>query len=77
VATLHEGTTLLLFTDGLIERRGSDLDEGMERLRTAAAALADRPLDELCDQLLEQLVHGKPEDDVALVAIRLGPARAG
>ena len=71
VVTLDRGTTVLLYTDGLIERRGSDLDEGMLRLRVAAAALAGRPLDELCDELLDQLVHGRPEDDVALVAIRL------
>jgi serine phosphatase RsbU (regulator of sigma subunit) len=70
---LDRGTTVLLYTDGLIERRGGDLDEGMARLRRAAAALADRPLPELCDELLDRLVHGRPEDDVALVAIRLLP----
>ncbi|WP_369135892.1 SpoIIE family protein phosphatase [Modestobacter sp. I12A-02662] len=73
VVTLDCGTTVLLFTDGLIERRGADLDDGMDRLRAAATELAALPLDQLCDQLLEQLVHGKPEDDVALVAIRLRP----
>ena len=51
----------------------SDLDDGMVRLREAATALADRPLPELCDELLDRLVHGRPEDDVALVAIRLSP----
>ncbi|MCZ2811068.1 SpoIIE family protein phosphatase [Modestobacter sp. VKM Ac-2979] len=71
VVTLDGGTTVLLFTDGLIESRGGDLDQGMARLRTAAAELADRSLDELCDELLDRLVHGQPEDDVALVAIRL------
>ncbi|HEV7870536.1 MAG TPA: GAF domain-containing SpoIIE family protein phosphatase, partial [Modestobacter sp.] len=70
---LDRGTTVLLFTDGLIERRGGDLDEGMARLRDAAGALADRPLGELCDELVDRLVHGRPEDDVALVAIRLLP----
>jgi serine phosphatase RsbU (regulator of sigma subunit) len=73
VVTLDPGTTVLLYTDGLIERRGSDLDAGMARLRAVATALVDRPLDELCDELLDQLVHGQPEDDVALVAIRLRP----
>jgi serine phosphatase RsbU (regulator of sigma subunit) len=71
VVVLDRGTTVLLFTDGLIERRGSDLDQGMTRLRDAAAELVGRPLDELCDELLDRLVDGRPEDDVALVAIRL------
>jgi serine phosphatase RsbU (regulator of sigma subunit) len=71
VVALDRGTTVLLFTDGLIERRDGDLDKGMARLRKAAAALADRPLPELCDELVDRLVHGRPEDDVALVAIRL------
>ncbi|WP_222194723.1 SpoIIE family protein phosphatase [Modestobacter italicus] len=73
VVTLDSGTTVLLFTDGLIERRGDDLDGGMSRLRAAAMELAGEPLDVLCDELVERLVHGQPEDDVALVAIRLRP----
>ena len=77
VVTLDGGTTVLLYTDGLIESRGGDLDQGMARLRAAAADLADRPLDELCDELVDRLVHGRPEDDVALVAIRLRSRPAG
>ncbi|MGY2130373.1 SpoIIE family protein phosphatase [Blastococcus sp. SYSU DS0617] len=83
VISLDRGTTVLLYTDGLIERRDSILDDGMDRLRAAAAELADRPLDELCDQLIGRLVEDRPEDDVALVAIRLHrqdrprPAEAG
>jgi PAS domain S-box-containing protein len=73
VISLDRHATVLLYTDGLIERRNSTLDDGMDRLRAAAARLADRPLDELCDQLIEQLVDTAPEDDVALVAIRLHP----
>jgi PAS domain S-box-containing protein len=71
VISLDRNTTVLLYTDGLIERRDADLDQGMARLRASAARLAARPLDELCDQLIEQLVDTRPEDDVALVAIRL------
>ncbi|WP_448641591.1 SpoIIE family protein phosphatase [Geodermatophilus sp. URMC 63] len=70
--TLERGTTVLLFTDGLVERRGTDLDTGTARLVAAARELADRPLDELCDDLIERLVQSRPEDDVALVALRLG-----
>jgi serine phosphatase RsbU (regulator of sigma subunit) len=74
VVPLAPGSTVLLFTDGLLERRGGgDLDTGMARLRAVAAELADRPLPDLCDELIERLVDGRPEDDVALVAIRLHP----
>jgi serine phosphatase RsbU (regulator of sigma subunit) len=73
VAVLSPGTTVLLYTDGLIERRDADLDTGLERLRGALTELAGLPLQSLCDQLLERLVQGRPADDVALVAIRLYP----
>ncbi|MGY1670637.1 SpoIIE family protein phosphatase [Geodermatophilus sp. SYSU D00710] len=71
VVTLDRGATVLLFTDGLIERRDADLDAGMARLREALRELADRPLQDLLDEVLERLVDGRPEDDVALVAVRL------
>ena len=71
VTSLDVGSTVLLFTDGLVERRDADLDSGTERLRTVLAELAELPLEELCDELVERLVHGRPEDDVALVALRL------
>ena len=83
VVTLDRGATVLLYTDGLIERRDDDLDAGMVRLREALLELADRPLDELLDELLDRLVDGTPGDDVALVAVRLHrqdrprPAEAG
>jgi serine phosphatase RsbU (regulator of sigma subunit) len=73
VAVLSAGTTVLLYTDGLIERRDADLDTGLERLKAALTELAGLPLQSLCDQLLERLVQGRPADDVALVAIRLYP----
>jgi PAS domain-containing protein len=75
VVDLAAGATVLMFTDGLIERRGSDLDGGMARLREVAGELADRPLAELCDEIIERLVQSRPEDDVALVAIRLRDRR--
>jgi serine phosphatase RsbU (regulator of sigma subunit) len=59
-------STVLLYTDGLIERRGESLDTGMTRLRQHAAALAREPLDAFCDELLTD--HA---DDVALLAARL------
>ena len=71
VVTLDRGMTVLLFTDGLVERRDSDIDDGMDRLEAALADLADLPLQELCDRVLERMVDGQPDDDVALVAVRL------
>src|SRR3954453_12560775 len=73
VVTLDRGSTVLLYTDGLIERRDADLDTGLERLRTHLAELSDLPLQQLCDELIARLVDGKPEDDVAVVAVRLHP----
>jgi serine phosphatase RsbU (regulator of sigma subunit) len=83
VVTLDRGSTVLLYTDGLIERRDADLDSGLDRLQAHLAELADLPLQQLCDELIHRLVDGKPEDDVALVAVRLHrqdrprPAEAG
>jgi PAS domain S-box-containing protein len=83
VVTLDRGATVLLYTDGLIERRDADLDAGLVRLRDTLVELSDRPLGELLDEVIERLVHGRPEDDVALVAVRLHrqdqprPAEAG
>ena len=83
VVTLDRGATVLLYTDGLVERRDADLDAGLVRLRDALVELADLPLEQLLDDLVERLVDGTPEDDVALVAVRLHrqdrprPAEAG
>ncbi|MDP5185383.1 SpoIIE family protein phosphatase [Blastococcus sp. BMG 814] len=73
VVAVPRGTTLLLYTDGLVEGRDLSLDEGTARLRSALAELADRPLPELCDALLERLRPEGLQDDVALVAVRLHP----
>ncbi|MCO7218367.1 SpoIIE family protein phosphatase [Klenkia sp. PcliD-1-E] len=71
VTTVEAGMTVLLYTDGLIERRDADIDTGLDRLRTVLSRLDDRPLEDLCDQLLTQLVDSSPADDVAVVAVRL------
>ena len=67
---LPAGSTLLLYTDGLVERRGSNLDDGLARLAEVAAALAPLALEELCDALLGRLGQSG-DDDVALLAVRL------
>lgn len=71
---LAPGSTVVFYTDGLVERRGEHLDAGLARLSEAVRELAaeDLTLDELCDRLLARLVPSGAADDVALVAVRLG-----
>jgi serine phosphatase RsbU (regulator of sigma subunit) len=73
VVTVRRGCTLLLYTDGLVEGRDLPLDEGIARLRAVLVELADRPLAELCDAVIDRLRPEGLEDDVALVAVRLHP----
>ncbi|WP_245177153.1 SpoIIE family protein phosphatase [Geodermatophilus sp. DF01_2] len=70
---LEDGHTLLLVTDGLVERRGSDLDTGLAALREALRDLGGTPLEELCDTLLARMLPVDGADDVALVAVRTHP----
>ncbi|WP_240204615.1 SpoIIE family protein phosphatase [Streptomyces actuosus] len=70
---LPPGSTLLLYTDGLIEVPGSDLDTGLGRLRRHALALAHEPLEILCDELSARMSLGST-DDIALLALRLPAA---
>lgn len=63
------GATLLLYTDGLVERRGEDIDRGLVRLRQQAAHFAGESPDALCDGLLSQMPDTS-EDDVVLLAVR-------
>ncbi|MFG1706950.1 SpoIIE family protein phosphatase [Nonomuraea sp. M3C6] len=70
VAALPPRSTLLLYTDGLVEVPGEDLDEGLERLRRYATSLARAPLDTFSDQLLARMPIAK-KDDIAMIAVRL------
>ena len=73
VSTLDRGSTLLLYTDGLVERRGEDLETGLARLCAELERLvATTPdLERLCDRILARMVPTRREDDIALVAVRL------
>jgi PAS domain S-box-containing protein len=68
---LEPGAVLLLYTDGLIERREQSLADGMARLRALVAELAGLDLGALCDEVLARLLPRLRNDDVALVAVRV------
>ncbi|MEU3091928.1 SpoIIE family protein phosphatase [Streptomyces massasporeus] len=70
-AQLPPGSTLVLYTDGLIEAPRRTLDEGLDQLRQHAAALAHRPLASFTDQLLRRVRPAGNDDDVALLALRI------
>lgn len=78
-ATLEPGTTLLCFTDGLVERRTEDIDAGFARLAEVAGARhsPSGPLEPFLDELLVQMRDPDRSDDIAVLALRrareLGP----
>ncbi|MFC9286619.1 SpoIIE family protein phosphatase [Streptomyces sp. NPDC057052] len=67
---IAEGSQLVLYTDGLIEDRTRDLDEGMELLRKALAGQPERAPEESCRAVLGSLLPERPKDDVALLIAR-------
>jgi len=73
---LEPGSTVLLYTDGLVERRRVGLDRGLAWLAEATAQMARSTLEELCDALVE-LVGDHLDDDVALLALRARSEDAG
>ncbi len=72
---LPPGSTVVLYTDGLVEHRDATLDAGLGRLLALGPAVAGRPVGELCDELLDRM---EPDltDDIALLAVRIPDDRA-
>jgi PAS domain S-box-containing protein len=68
--TLEPGSTLVLYTDGLVERRDEEIDRGLQRLAEAAAHPTENT-ESLCDLLLDELSDpGGLTDDIALLIVR-------
>jgi anti-sigma regulatory factor (Ser/Thr protein kinase) len=73
--TLPEEGILTLYTDGLIERRGRDLDEGLTLLRRTVADRR-RTLEQTCDAVLTRLTGRTSEDDIAVIMAQVRPQGA-
>jgi anti-anti-sigma factor len=75
-ATVRPGAVLLLYTDGLVERRNAPIDVGLERLADAVRRHGGQPPEEFATLVLRDLLADTEQpDDVALIAARLIPPR--
>ena len=63
------GSTLLLYTDGAIERRGERLDVGLQRLKDATAGVAG-PLELFLDAIVNRVLADGTDDDTAMLGVR-------
>jgi serine phosphatase RsbU (regulator of sigma subunit) len=69
IVSIPARATLLVFTDGLVERRGETLDAGFDRLRDASTATGGS-LDDLLGTVVDELAYAGTEDDTAVLGIR-------
>jgi serine phosphatase RsbU (regulator of sigma subunit) len=71
VSALAPGSTVLLYTDGLVERRDLHLDDGIARLVAVLGSIGGKPLADICDAVLTEMLAEANADDVALLAVRV------
>jgi len=70
--TIEDGSLLVLYTDGLVEKRSRDIDEGLGRLREIfGPGSADQPLEDLCRATLAGVYADEHRDDIAVLMARL------
>ncbi|MFJ9412072.1 SpoIIE family protein phosphatase [Streptomyces sp. NPDC101393] len=67
---LPEGSRLVLYTDGLVEDRDRDIDEGLALLGATLAGHVERTPEETCEAALQALLPDRPSDDIALLVAR-------
>jgi len=69
---IEDGSLLVLYTDGLVESRGSDIDDGLKRLQGVfGPGSAERPVDDLCKATLAGAYADQQRDDIAVLMARL------
>ncbi len=64
------GSTLFCYTDGLVERRGEGIDDGLDRLGRVLSEAADRSVEDLATHAVDTLRHDNAADDIAILAMR-------
>jgi PAS domain S-box-containing protein len=75
--TLRPGSLVVMYTDGLIERRRRSPTDGLVQLEQLATRLADRPLGVIADELISGMAADSPaHDDVVVACFRYTPVRA-
>ncbi|MCW2606356.1 MAG: putative sensor protein [Frankiales bacterium] len=67
---LPEGSLLLLYTDGLVERRGESISAGLARLAEVLSQVGGGDVEQVSDLLLARMLPQAPDDDVALLVLR-------
>ncbi|MDX3247146.1 SpoIIE family protein phosphatase [Streptomyces sp. ME18-1-4] len=67
---LAEGSSLVLYTDGLVEDRSRDIDTGLEMLHSALERGADGSPEQTCQAVLDAMLPARPNDDIALIVAR-------
>ena len=72
--TVPAGSTLLLYTDGLVERRDVEMDETLCALAASADRHRQQPVDDMVEAILGDVLPGHHDDDVVLFALRVPPA---
>jgi serine phosphatase RsbU (regulator of sigma subunit) len=70
-ATMGPDDVLVLFTDGLVERRGETIDDGLARLAGTVGSRADESVVELADRLVKEMADDGTRDDIVVVVKRL------
>ncbi|MFP5325951.1 MAG: PP2C family protein-serine/threonine phosphatase, partial [Acidimicrobiia bacterium] len=67
--SLEPGALVVFFTDGLVERRGESLEEGMARLAESVRGAAAASGAAFCDVVVKEMLEGDAHDDIAILAV--------
>jgi anti-anti-sigma factor len=77
VVSLEPGSSLVLYTDGLVERRDRSIEDGLSALHDSVADFDGADLDALCDErILPFMAPAENDDDIALLVVQLLPLSA-